>query len=203
MIRQRRLVGVTHDEAVVNYVHALNKGILKVMSKMGISTLQGYCGAQIFEAVGLDRPLVDRYFTGTASRIGGVGLDVVAEEVARRHRYAFPHALGRFAGTRKRRRVPVAPRRRVSPLQPRHRLQAAALDPQRPVLDLQGVHAPGGRPERAAGDAARPAAVHRRRRVDSDRARSNRSTASSSGSRPARCRTDRSARKRTRRWRSR
>ena len=55
MIRQRQLVGVTHDEAVINYIHALNKGILKVMSKMGISTLQSYCGAQIFEAVGLDR----------------------------------------------------------------------------------------------------------------------------------------------------
>ncbi len=94
MIRQRRLIGVTHHEAVVNYVHALNKGILKVMSKMGISTLQGYCGAQIFEAVGLERPLVDRYFAGTASRIGGVGLDVVAEEVARRHRYAFPSRAG-------------------------------------------------------------------------------------------------------------
>jgi glutamate synthase (ferredoxin) len=94
MIRQRRLVGVTHHEAVVNYIHALNKGILKVMSKMGISTLQGYCGAQIFEAVGLDRPLVDRYFAGTASRIGGIGLDVVAEEVGRRHRYAFPSRSG-------------------------------------------------------------------------------------------------------------
>ncbi|HEY2151750.1 MAG TPA: glutamate synthase large subunit [Vicinamibacterales bacterium] len=94
MIRQRRLVGVTHHEAVVNYIHSLNKGILKVMSKMGISTLQGYCGAQIFEAVGLDRPLVDRYFAGTASRIGGIGLDVVAEEVGRRHRYAFPSRSG-------------------------------------------------------------------------------------------------------------
>ena len=76
MIRQRQLVGVTHDEAVINYIHALNKGILKVMSKMGISTLQGYCGAQIFEAVGLDRAFIDRYFTWTASRIGGVGIDV-------------------------------------------------------------------------------------------------------------------------------
>ena len=58
---------------------ALNKGILKVMSKMGISTLQSYCGAQIFEAIGLESTFVDRYFTCTASRIGGVGLEVVAE----------------------------------------------------------------------------------------------------------------------------
>ncbi len=80
--------------AVINYIHALNKGILKVMSKMGISTLQGYCGAQIFEAVGLDRAFVDQYFTGTASRIGGVGIDVVADEVLRRHVAAFPPRSG-------------------------------------------------------------------------------------------------------------
>src|SRR6202035_2187221 len=101
MIRQRLLacpegdahvfgVGVTHERAVANYIHALNKGILKVMSKMGISTLQGYCGAQIFEAVGLDRGFIDQYFTWTASRIGGVGIDIVADEVQRRHARAFP-----------------------------------------------------------------------------------------------------------------
>jgi glutamate synthase (ferredoxin) len=89
MIRQRLLVGITHERAVANYIHALNKGILKVMSKMGISTLQSYCGAQIFEAVGLDRAFVDRYFTRTSSRIGGVGADVIAEETVRRHRKAF------------------------------------------------------------------------------------------------------------------
>src|SRR5438105_1519832 len=94
MIRQRQLVGVTHDQAVTNYIHALNKGILKVMSKMGISTLQGYCGAQIFEAVGLDRAFIDQYFTGTASRISGVGIDVVAAEVVRRHAAAFPSRGG-------------------------------------------------------------------------------------------------------------
>src|SRR5207249_973344 len=90
MVRQRILVGITHEHAVLNYIHALNKGILKVMSKMGISTLQSYCGAQVFEAVGLDRSFVDKYFTRTASRIGGVGIDVIAEEVQRRHLKAFP-----------------------------------------------------------------------------------------------------------------
>jgi glutamate synthase (ferredoxin) len=89
MIRQRLLLGVTHAHAVEHYIHALNKGILKVMSKMGISTLQSYCGAQIFEAVGLDRAFVDRYFTRTSSRIGGVGASVISEEAARRHRKAF------------------------------------------------------------------------------------------------------------------
>ncbi|MGE3511725.1 MAG: glutamate synthase central domain-containing protein, partial [Vicinamibacterales bacterium] len=90
MIRQRMLPGTTPEKAVKHYIKALNKGILKVMSKMGVSTLQSYCGAQIFEAVGLDRGFVDTYFTRTASRIGGVGLDVIAEEVRRRHEKAFP-----------------------------------------------------------------------------------------------------------------
>ncbi|MBI3492978.1 MAG: glutamate synthase large subunit, partial [Acidobacteria bacterium] len=94
MIRQRQLVGVTHEDAVAHYIHALNKGILKVMSKMGISTLQGYCGAQIFEAVGLDRAFVGQYFTWTASRIGGVGIDIIADEVQRRHARAFPARSG-------------------------------------------------------------------------------------------------------------
>ncbi|HET7340335.1 MAG TPA: glutamate synthase large subunit, partial [Methylomirabilota bacterium] len=90
MIRQQLLVGVDHAKAQRNYVKALNKGILKVMAKMGISTLQSYCGAQIFEAVGLNGDLVDQYFTGTASRVSGIGLDVIAEEVRLRHEEAFP-----------------------------------------------------------------------------------------------------------------
>ncbi|MBI1963869.1 MAG: glutamate synthase large subunit [Candidatus Rokubacteria bacterium] len=90
LIRQGILTGIDHQTAVKNYVKALNKGILKVMAKMGISTLQSYCGAQIFEAIGLNRDLVDRYFTGTASRVSGIGLDVIAEETRRRHAHAFP-----------------------------------------------------------------------------------------------------------------
>ncbi len=94
MIQQRLLVGITHEKAVKHYIKALNKGILKVMSKMGISTLQSYCGAQIFEAVGLDKAFVDRYFTWTASPIGGVGIDVISEEVRSRHARAFPVRSG-------------------------------------------------------------------------------------------------------------
>jgi len=90
MIRQGILTGIDHTKAVKSYIKALNKGILKVMAKMGISTLQSYCGAQIFEAVGLCRDLVDRYFTGTASRVSGIGIDVIAEEASRRHARAFP-----------------------------------------------------------------------------------------------------------------
>jgi len=71
------------------FIKAINKGLLKTFSKMGISTLQSYRGAQVFEAIGLDRSMVEKYFTGTVSRINGIGLDVVAEEASLRHRYAF------------------------------------------------------------------------------------------------------------------
>ncbi len=90
MIGQGLLTGVDRAKAVRNYIKALNKGILKVMAKMGISTLQSYCGAQIFEAIGLNRDVVERYFTGTPSRVGGIGIEVIAEEVRRCHDAAFP-----------------------------------------------------------------------------------------------------------------
>jgi glutamate synthase (ferredoxin) len=87
----RGLMTVTDpDRAIANYIKAINKGIIKVISKMGISTIQSYCGAQIFEAIGLNEDFVDRYFTWTPSRIGGIGLDVIAEEVKLRHRQGFP-----------------------------------------------------------------------------------------------------------------
>ncbi len=73
------------DEAELRVVKALGKGLLKTISKMGISTIQSYCGAQIFEAVGLEKDVIDRHFTGTASRIGGVGLPVLAQEALDRH----------------------------------------------------------------------------------------------------------------------
>ncbi len=79
-----------HDAAVRNYIKAVNKGLVKVMSKMGISTVQSYRGAQIFEAVGLNRTLIDKYFTSTASRIEGIGLEVVEKEVSLLHQKAFP-----------------------------------------------------------------------------------------------------------------
>jgi glutamate synthase domain-containing protein 2/glutamate synthase domain-containing protein 1/glutamate synthase domain-containing protein 3 len=78
------------EKATYNYIKAINKGLLKTMAKMGISTLQSYRGAQIFEAVGLDGSVIEKYFTHTPSRIGGVDLDVIAQEVLARHRFAFP-----------------------------------------------------------------------------------------------------------------
>jgi glutamate synthase domain-containing protein 2/glutamate synthase domain-containing protein 1/glutamate synthase domain-containing protein 3 len=77
------------EKAQANIVKAIGKGLLKTISKMGISTVQSYCGAQIFEAVGLERELVDRFFAGTASRIGGIGLDVLAQETIERHAQAY------------------------------------------------------------------------------------------------------------------
>jgi glutamate synthase (NADPH) large chain len=73
-----------------NYTKALSKGIVKVLSKMGISTVQSYHGAQVFEAIGLHQEVIDRYFAGTSSRVGGIGLEVIAEEVRRRHERAYP-----------------------------------------------------------------------------------------------------------------
>ena len=90
MIRAGTLHGIEPGAAVQNYVKAAGKGVLKVMSKMGISTIASYTGAQVFEALGLSQELVDEYFTGTTSRLGGIGIDVLAEEVASRHRKAYP-----------------------------------------------------------------------------------------------------------------
>ncbi|MCX2183150.1 glutamate synthase large subunit [Streptomyces sp. SKN60] len=78
------------EQAIRNLIYALGKGVLKVMSKMGISTVASYRGAQVFEAVGLDTAFVEKYFNGTATKIGGAGLDVVAKEVAARHAKAYP-----------------------------------------------------------------------------------------------------------------
>jgi glutamate synthase domain-containing protein 2/glutamate synthase domain-containing protein 1/glutamate synthase domain-containing protein 3 len=78
------------QKAADNFIKAIGKGMLKVMSKMGISTLQSYRGAQIFEALGLNEAVIDAYFSGTSSRIGGVGMDVLAQEARQRHQRAYP-----------------------------------------------------------------------------------------------------------------
>ncbi len=90
LARDAYYVKVDQDVAVANLIKALGKGVLKVMSKMGVSTVASYTGAKIFEAVGLSQDVVDRYFTGTTSRLGGIELGTIAEEVARRHAVAYP-----------------------------------------------------------------------------------------------------------------
>jgi glutamate synthase domain-containing protein 2/glutamate synthase domain-containing protein 3 len=84
--------GIRAEEAEQRYIHALEKGLLKVMSKMGISTLSSYCGAQVFEAIGIDSSAIDAHFTGTASRIGGLHLVDIAGETLERHAAAFSGA---------------------------------------------------------------------------------------------------------------
>ena len=90
LVRQGVVSGIGAEKAVRNTIKSLGKGVLKVMSKMGVSTVASYRGAQIFEAIGLSHEVVDRYFTGTTSKLGGVGLDVIAQEVAQRHAVAYP-----------------------------------------------------------------------------------------------------------------
>ncbi|HEY0946094.1 MAG TPA: glutamate synthase large subunit [Opitutaceae bacterium] len=90
MIREGLLTGIDHKTACKNFVKAGAKGVIKVMSKMGISAIQSYRGAQVFEALGLRQDVIDHYFTWTPSRVGGVGLDVIAQEVLLRHRAAYP-----------------------------------------------------------------------------------------------------------------
>ncbi|MFT4262744.1 MAG: glutamate synthase large subunit [Nocardioides sp.] len=90
LAREAYYVKVEPEVAVKHLIKALGKGVLKVMSKMGVSTLSSYTGAQLFECVGLSQEVVDKYFTGTSSKLGGVGLDVIAEEVALRHARAYP-----------------------------------------------------------------------------------------------------------------
>jgi len=89
MIHQGHLAGVEPRQGVKNFAKAASKGVLKVMSKMGISTVHSYCGAQIFEAIGLGQEVIDKYFVATPSRIGGIGLDVVVDEVRSRHDRAY------------------------------------------------------------------------------------------------------------------
>ncbi len=89
LIERGFITGVTREQARKNYIKSVTKGLAKILSKMGISTVQGYQGAQIFEAVGISKAVIDRYFTGTPSRVGGIGLAEIAEEAAARHHRAF------------------------------------------------------------------------------------------------------------------
>ncbi|MCY4233002.1 MAG: glutamate synthase large subunit [Bacteroidetes bacterium] len=90
MVRNQMITDLSESEATQKYIKSIGSGLLKVMSKMGISTLQSYRGAQIFEALGLGSHVVNEYFSGTSSRIDGIGLDVIAQEVKMRHERAFP-----------------------------------------------------------------------------------------------------------------
>ena len=177
-------VAIGAEEAAQNLVKAIGKGLLKTISKMGISTIQSYRGAQIFEAVGLERELIDTHFTGTASRIGGIGVDVLAAEALERHARAYPARARRAAA--RRRRLRVAARRRAPPVEPRDdrarpacgaggqrrrrrraaRRRAGPRDGarERRVREVPRIRAHGQRRRRPAGHAARAAGDRRRAR---------------------------------------
>src|SRR3546814_1392016 len=89
MIERGSLTDISFGKAVSNYIKAAGKGVLKVMSKMGISTLASYTGAQLFQVIGLPQELVDEYFTRLNSHLGGIDLDQVADDVAARHAVAY------------------------------------------------------------------------------------------------------------------
>ncbi len=133
LIRQGLITGFDHDQAVYRYRKAIKKGVVKVMSKMGISTIQSYRGAQIFEAIGLNEKFVSDYFDRTASRVGGIGLAEVAAETLYHHKPRLHQSRPSAGPPPGGRAVPVASRGRIPPLQPRDRLPAPACHPGRPL----------------------------------------------------------------------
>ena len=100
LVRQGVITGITPEKAVRNLIKSLGKGVLKVMSKMGVSTIASYTGAQIFEAIGLSKEIVDEYFVGATSRLGGVGIETIAQETIKRHHIAYPPG-GEIPGSKK------------------------------------------------------------------------------------------------------
>ena len=187
-------------EIVKRYIKSIGKGLLKVMSKMGISTYQSYCGAQIFDAVGLKADFVDRYFTGTATRIEGVGLTEIAEEAVRRHRDAFGDAPIFKRHARRRRRICGARARRGSRLEraPRSRpcsTRCAAIRRRSTARSRRSSTSRTRWSPSAACSGSRA-----RTRTAASRCRSRRSSrprTSCGASPPARCRSARSRARRT------
>ncbi|WP_157156110.1 glutamate synthase large subunit [Diaminobutyricimonas sp. LJ205] len=100
LVRRGVITGLTPEKAVRNVIKALGKGVLKIMSKMGISVVSSYAGAQAFEAIGLSREFIDRYFTGTTTQLGGVGIDVISQENLDRHTSAYPEVPSALAHER-------------------------------------------------------------------------------------------------------
>ena len=138
------------DKAIYNYIKAIGKGLSKIMSKMGVSTYMSYCGAQLFEAVGLEKSLVEKYFRGTASQVGGI-------DIFERGRGGDPHAPRRVQRrpgarrhARRRRRVRLARARRRAHVDARRDRQAAARRAREPLRDLPGVRAASSTTSRSA-----------------------------------------------------
>ena len=203
MAQRGRLGNVPFETALKNFKKAINKGLLKVFSKMGISTLQSYRGAQVFEAIGLNQNLIDKYFTGTSSRIEGVGLDVLAREAQMKHEHAFRPLtrIGNRAGSR--RRLSIPRRRRVSFVESAIDCEAAARGADRERFEtFQEYTDLIDKQNRDLCTLRGLMELQAREEARADRAGGTGDAKSSSALRPARCRSGRSARKRTKRWRS-
>jgi glutamate synthase (NADPH/NADH) large chain len=154
-IRQTQKLPLKSYEVQKNYIKAIGKGVLKVMSKMGISTYQSYCGAQIFDAVGLSSAFIEKYFTGTATTIEGIGLKEVAEECVRRHRDQ-PDLLERAGCGR---RLCFPPAWRGPCLDAGQRQPPATCGTRQQFVRIPAFRANHQRAERAAPDAPRPDAL--------------------------------------------
>ena len=178
----------SYKKAIKNYVKAAIKGVVKTISKMGISTIQSYCGAQIFEALGVHQSVIDKYFTWTPSRIGGIDLDVIAEEAehapctrASRNASVNGHNLptsGEYQWRSDGEHPPVQPADHPHP--------AKILPHQRITPCSSNTRQISGRPDHAAGHPARPVRVQIRGQTRSRSRKSNRSSRSVIASRPAR-----------------
>ena len=183
-------------EIVKRYIKSIDKGLLKVMSKMGISTYQSYCGAQIFDAVGLKSDFVATFFTGTATRIEGVGLDEIAEETVRRHRDAFGGFADLSRRARRRRRICLPHPRRGPCLDRRDGGVAAARGARQFARKIPRLCEGQQRAVRAAAHDPRPVPDQDRRggrpQAGADRGGRARRRTSCAASRPAPCRSARS-----------
>jgi glutamate synthase domain-containing protein 2 len=200
VIQKEHLAEITPAEAEGKYIKAVVTGVVKILSKMGISTIQSYRGAQIFEALGLHKDVVERYFTGTSSRIQGSDLGMIAREVVMRHVAAFPerpsngHTLpagGKYQWREEGSSTSSTRKRCTSCSTP----SATTITPRTKSTPTTSMNAPNSTLPCAACSKSAP----RRRRCRWTR--SNRSIPSAAASKRARCPTARSARKRTSRWR--
>ena len=136
--------GVTLEKAVYNYAKSVNKGLLKVFSKMGISTLQSYRGAQVFEAIGLNKELVDLYFTGTASRIEGIGLDVLSREAVSNEAPVRVSSRGSRHGTPSRWQLRLPAAGRIPPAESADHREDAARHQDEQLRHVQRIYGHDG-----------------------------------------------------------
>ena len=192
---------VSAYEVVKRFIKSIDKGLLKVMSKMGISTYQSYCGAQIFDAIGLTRAFIDRFFFGTATTIEGAGLQEIAEETATRHRRRVRRLAGVAQRAGGRRRICVPAARRSPFLDAGIGVAAAARGARQRQGEIRRLCQAAERAGRASPDHSRPVPHQGSEpRTGASPCRSKRSRrprTSSSASPPARCRTARSRARRT------